>query len=134
MREFGKQIDLDLLDFNQPLPLVRQQMIDFVVQLPDFKFGPGACAKALAKTPWSWETVTENLRQVHDWGDELTIRQATGGQVDLLAEPAARAPAHFGLRAEILNGIYPSLSDCHPGAQPDERPTTRPRRQRSSRP
>ena len=39
MREFGKQIDLNLLDFDQPLPLVRQQMIDFVVQLPDFKFG-----------------------------------------------------------------------------------------------
>jgi hypothetical protein len=39
MRKFGKQIDLDLLDFNQALPLVRQEMIDFVVQLPDFKFG-----------------------------------------------------------------------------------------------
>ena len=39
MRKFGKQIDLNLLDFNQPLPLVRQQMIDFVVQMPDFKYG-----------------------------------------------------------------------------------------------
>ena len=48
-------------------------------------------------------------------------RQATGNQVDLLAEPAARAPAFFGLRSEILNGVYPSIADCHPGTQPDER-------------
>jgi putative pyruvate formate lyase activating enzyme len=44
------------------------------VWLPDFKFGPGQCAKALARTPWYWETVTENLRLIHDWGEDLTIR------------------------------------------------------------
>jgi hypothetical protein len=48
-----------------------------------------------------------------------SIRQATDSKVDLLAEPAARAPAFFGLRSEILNGVYPSISDCHPGTQPD---------------
>ncbi len=31
------------------------------VWLPDFKFGPGRCAMALAKTPWYWETVTRNI-------------------------------------------------------------------------
>jgi putative pyruvate formate lyase activating enzyme len=44
------------------------------VWLPDFKFGPGQCAKALARTPWYWETITENLRLIHDWGEDLTIR------------------------------------------------------------
>jgi hypothetical protein len=47
------------------------------------------------------------------------VRQATGSQLDLLAEPAARAPAFFGLRSEIVNGIYPSIADCTPGTQPD---------------
>ena len=44
------------------------------VWLPDFKFGPGRCAQTLARTPWYWETVTENLRLIHDGGEDLTIR------------------------------------------------------------
>jgi putative pyruvate formate lyase activating enzyme len=44
------------------------------VWLPDFKFGPGQCAKTLARTPWYWDTVTENLRLIHEWGEDLTIR------------------------------------------------------------
>ncbi len=48
-----------------------------------------------------------------------TIRQATGGKVDWMADPAAQLPALFGQRAEILNNIYPSIADCHPGSQPD---------------
>ncbi|MDB6028846.1 MAG: hypothetical protein JWM68_5069 [Verrucomicrobiales bacterium] len=48
-----------------------------------------------------------------------TIRQATGGEIDWLADPAVRLPALFGRRAEMLNGIYPSIADCHPASQPD---------------
>jgi len=48
-----------------------------------------------------------------------TIRQATGGRVDLLADPAAAAPALYASRSEIINGLYPSIADCHPGSQPD---------------
>ena len=44
------------------------------IWLPDFKFGPGDCAKELSKTPWYWETVTGNLKLVHGWGEEFTIR------------------------------------------------------------
>ena len=44
------------------------------VWLPDFKFGPGRCAIALARTPYYWETVTENLALIHAWGEDLTIR------------------------------------------------------------
>ncbi|HKC42193.1 MAG TPA: radical SAM protein [Burkholderiales bacterium] len=44
------------------------------IWLPDFKFGPGECAKELSRTPWYWETVTENLRLIHCWGEEFTIR------------------------------------------------------------
>ena len=48
-----------------------------------------------------------------------SVRQATSGKVDFLADPAARLPALFGQRAEILSGIYPSIADCHPGSSPD---------------
>ncbi len=44
------------------------------VWLPDFKFGPGRCAMALAKTPWYWETVTRNLELITEWGEDFSIR------------------------------------------------------------
>ena len=44
------------------------------VWLPDLKFGPGTCAVALARTPWYWETVTENLTTIYEWGEAFTIR------------------------------------------------------------
>jgi putative pyruvate formate lyase activating enzyme len=44
------------------------------VWLPDFKFGPGRCAMALAKTPWYWETVTRNIMLLKQWGENFTIR------------------------------------------------------------
>ncbi len=44
------------------------------VWLPDFKFGPGDCAKRLARTPWYWDKVTRNLQTIHDWGEPYTIR------------------------------------------------------------
>lgn len=48
-----------------------------------------------------------------------TVRQATGGKLDLLADPAALPGALFATRAEILNDIYPTIADCSPGARPD---------------
>jgi putative pyruvate formate lyase activating enzyme len=44
------------------------------VWLPDLKFGPGKCGVLLSRTPWYWETVTENIRTIHDWGEDFTIR------------------------------------------------------------
>jgi hypothetical protein len=49
-----------------------------------------------------------------------TVRQATGGRLDLLADPAALQPALFCTRSEILNGVYPTISDVHPGSRPDQ--------------
>jgi hypothetical protein len=46
------------------------------------------------------------------------IRQATSNRTDLLADPAALQPAEYGLRTEVLNGIYPTIADCHPGSRP----------------
>ncbi|MEO7300292.1 MAG: heparinase II/III family protein [Verrucomicrobiota bacterium] len=47
------------------------------------------------------------------------VRQATSGHVDFLADPTTHNPAMFGRKIEILNGIYPSIADCHPTSQPD---------------
>ncbi|HTR40667.1 MAG TPA: heparinase II/III family protein [Pseudomonadales bacterium] len=52
------------------------------------------------------------------------IRRATGGQLDLLARPQAAQPALFGLRSEILNGVYTSIADCNPDTAPSP-PLTR---------
>jgi hypothetical protein len=48
------------------------------------------------------------------------LREATGGNLDLLAQPAAAQPALFGLRAEILNDVFTTIADCHPGETPSE--------------
>jgi len=41
-----------------------------------------------------------------------TVRQATGGKVDLLARPSAKAPAMFPLRIQIVGRVYPAFADC----------------------
>ena len=46
------------------------------------------------------------------------LRQSTGGKLDLLDDDRAIAPALFCRRSEILPGIYPTISDCPPGAKP----------------
>lgn len=48
------------------------------------------------------------------------LREATGGNLDLLAQPAAAQPALFGLRAEIINGVYLTIADCSPGETPSD--------------
>lgn len=47
-----------------------------------------------------------------------SVRQATGGKIDLLADPAALNPALFARRVEIINDLYPSIADCSPSAKP----------------
>ena len=42
---------------------VLRSLID--VWLPDFKFGPGKCALELSRTPWYWDTVTNNLKLLY---------------------------------------------------------------------
>lgn len=46
------------------------------------------------------------------------IREATGGKIDLMSLPGAAQPALFGIRSEILNGVYLSIADCNPDSAP----------------
>jgi hypothetical protein len=47
-----------------------------------------------------------------------TIRQATGGGLDLFALPEVAAPASFGTRIQILGGVSPAFADCAMNARP----------------
>jgi putative pyruvate formate lyase activating enzyme len=61
-------------NFFMTAPAMKLLRILMDVWLPDFKFGPERCAPQLSKTPFYWETVTENLRLIHSWGEDFTIR------------------------------------------------------------
>src|SRR5437588_2140190 len=39
LAEFFEQLDLDLLDFEKPVVLAAEQVIEFFVKMPDFEFG-----------------------------------------------------------------------------------------------
>lgn len=47
-----------------------------------------------------------------------TIRQATGGQLDLFARPEVKAPAMFGANVQIIGGVAPAFADCSVKARP----------------
>ncbi len=50
-----------------------------------------------------------------------TVHQATGGREDLLAAPGVETIARFGVRMEIVPGVYPAFADCRPGSRPNAR-------------
>ncbi len=47
-----------------------------------------------------------------------TLRQATGGKLDMFARPEIEQIALFGHRMEIAPGIYPAFADCSVGTRP----------------
>ncbi len=87
------------------------------VWLPDFKFGPGRCALELARTGWYWETVTQNLLLLRDWGEDFTIRHlimpghgecCTAPVLDWIAAHMPEAPVN------IMDQYHPD-NTCDPG-------------------
>ncbi len=48
-----------------------------------------------------------------------TVHQATGGKVDMMADPRIRSIGSFGRRMEIAPGLYPAFADCSVGSHPD---------------
>ena len=47
-----------------------------------------------------------------------SIRQATGGKLDLMAAPAVRKPAMYARQIEIVSGVCPAFADCGVTARP----------------
>jgi len=80
------------------------------VWLPDFKFGPGDCAKRLARTPWYWDTVTRNLKAIHEWGEPYTIRHLImPNHVDCCTRPVMEWIAEHlpGAPVNIMDQFHP---------------------------
>ncbi|MES2653083.1 MAG: heparinase II/III family protein [Bacteroidota bacterium] len=48
------------------------------------------------------------------------IWQATGGKIDLFDDPKVQKIARYAPNIEIINGVYPAISDCREGATPSE--------------
>jgi putative pyruvate formate lyase activating enzyme len=61
-------------NFFMSVPTMKILRVLMDVWLPDLKFGPGKCAIALSRTPWYWETVTDNIKMIYEWGEDFTIR------------------------------------------------------------
>lgn len=73
---FGEEFNAPMLwnsNFFMSEPTMKILRILMDVWLPDFKFGP-KCSIPLSRTPWYWETVTENLTKIYQWGENFTIR------------------------------------------------------------
>jgi len=51
---------------------ILRELVD--IWLPDFKFGNNKCAIRLSRTPWYFETVSENHRLIYSWGEDIIIR------------------------------------------------------------
>ncbi len=87
------------------------------VWLPDFKFGPGDCAKKLSRTPWYWETVTRNLETIHDWGEPYTIRHLVmPNHVECCTRPVLEWIAEHlpGAPVNIMDQFHPdTFTDPH---------------------
>jgi putative pyruvate formate lyase activating enzyme len=86
--------------------------------LPDFKFGPGKCALELSRTPWYWDTVTNNLRLIHEWGEDFVIRHlimpnhvecCTKPVLDWIARNMPEVPVN------IMDQYYPD-NLCNPSS------------------
>jgi putative pyruvate formate lyase activating enzyme len=74
---YGRAFNAPMLwnsNFFMSAPAMKLLRLLMDVWLPDFKFGPGRCAPLLSKTPFYWETVTKNLKLIHDWREDFTIR------------------------------------------------------------
>jgi putative pyruvate formate lyase activating enzyme len=87
------------------------------VWLPDFKFGPGRCGPLLSKTPFYWDTVTENLRLIHNWREDFTIRHLImPGHVECCTAPVLKWVAENMPDApvNIMDQYHPD-NFCEPG-------------------
>ena len=49
-----------------------------------------------------------------------SIWQATGGKIDLFEDPKVQKIANYAPNLEVINGVYPAISDCREGSKPDE--------------
>lgn len=86
------------------------------VWLPDFKFGPGKCAVKLSRTPWYWETVTQNIKTIHAWNEGFTVRHLVmPNHVECCTRPVLTWLAEHtpGVSVNIMDQYHPD-NFCDP--------------------
>lgn len=68
---------------------ILHELVD--IWLPDFKFGNNKCATWLSRTPWYFETVSQNHKQIYEWGEDIVIRHLVmPGHVECCTKPVLR--------------------------------------------
>ncbi len=89
---------------------ILRELVD--IWLPDFKFGSNKCAIRLARTPWYWETVTENHRRIYEWGEDIVVRHLVmPNHVECCTKPVLRWIAENmpGTLVNVMDQYHP---DC----------------------
>ncbi len=89
---------------------VLREVVD--IWLPDFKFGNNKCAIRLSRTPWYWETVTENHRRIYEWGEDIVVRHLVmPNHVECCTKPVLRWIAENmpGTLVNVMDQYHP---DC----------------------
>ena len=89
---------------------ILRELVD--IWLPDFKFGNNKCAIRLARTPWYWETVTENHRRIYEWGEDIVVRHLVmPNHVECCTKPVLRWIAENmpGTLVNVMDQYHP---DC----------------------
>lgn len=87
--------------------------------LPDMKFGPGRCALRLSRTPRYWETVTDNILRLREWGEDFTIRHLVmPGHVECCSRPVLEWIAAAVPEAPVnILADYRPENFCEPGSR-----------------
>ncbi len=90
---------------------ILRELVD--IWLPDFKFGNNKCAIWLSRTPWYFETVSQNHKQIYEWGEDIVIRHLVmPGHVECCTKPVLRWIAENmpGTPVNIMDQYHP---DCY---------------------
>ena len=90
---------------------ILRELID--IWLPDFKFGNNKCAVKLSRTPWYFETVSENHRKIYEWGENIVIRHLImPNHVECCTKPVLKwiADNMQGIPVNIMDQYHP---DCY---------------------
>jgi len=90
---------------------ILRELVD--IWLPDFKFGNNRCAIWLSRTPWYFETVSENHLTIYRWGEDMVIRHLImPGHVECCTKPVLKWIAENTPQA-LVNVMDQYHPDCY---------------------
>ena len=93
---------------------ILREIVD--IWLPDFKFGNNKCAVRLSRTPWYFETVSDNHRTIYEWGENIVIRHLVmPNHIECCTKPVLRWIAENmpGVPVNVMDQYHPDCA-CNP--------------------